>query len=300
MMSRWLVKTGNRKIAPPDFRWLFLDQIDAMSHPQGLVVVERIEWGNAYGKPVALNFGSEPTRPVEGDQIAGELFASIERANDVRKQIDNLEKVAERNPDPLASEADWIEFERDLTGAREVPPIPYQMIRHANDEQLWAEDFSRLSKDQIEAAADGFNAVEGMKGIYTDGTATEQTTGKLFLWGMLSRMLSAHPHESAFLDAAVSDKLDECVQRAVDDPWNQADVSEYLEWAGSVIPDYAPGKQGTTNMNDFGKVFLAILHFGLTGLPISTCHLGGVLGAVTVWGALDWMKGRCVRMAREG
>jgi len=91
VMSRWLVKTGNRKIAPPDFRWLFLDQIDAMSNPQGLVVVERIEWGNAYGKPVALNLGSEPTRPVEGDQIAVELFASIERANDIRKQIDALE-----------------------------------------------------------------------------------------------------------------------------------------------------------------------------------------------------------------
>jgi SAM-dependent methyltransferase len=195
-----------------------------------------------------------------GEEAVGKpsVLKAINPVN-IDKQIDNLEKVAERNPDPLASEADWIEFERDLTGAREVPPIPYQMIRHANDEQLWAEDFSRLSKDQIEAAADGFNAVEGMKGIYTDGTATEQTTGKLFLWGMLSRMLSAHPHESAFLDAAVSDKLDEFVQRAVDDPWNQADVSEYLEWAGSVIPDYAPGKQGISNMNDFGKVFLAKL-----------------------------------------
>jgi rhomboid family GlyGly-CTERM serine protease len=49
-----------------------------------------------------------------------------------------------------------------------------------------------------------------------------------------------------------------------------------------------------------GKVFLAILHFGLTGLPISTCHLGGVLGAVTVWGTVDWIKGRSVRMARQG
>ena len=76
------------------------------------------------------------------------------------------------------------------------------------------------------------------------------------LWGILSRTLSAHPHESAFLDAATDNKLSEFISRAAEREWTQADIDEYLQWTGTVIPDFAPSKQGTSNLRAFGKTFL--------------------------------------------
>ncbi|MEM9621617.1 MAG: phosphate ABC transporter, permease protein PstA, partial [Pseudomonadota bacterium] len=48
VMDRWLVKTGNRRIAPPDFRWVFDRQINSKTPEPGVIVLERVEWGNAY------------------------------------------------------------------------------------------------------------------------------------------------------------------------------------------------------------------------------------------------------------
>ncbi|MEM7219823.1 MAG: phosphate ABC transporter permease PstA [Pseudomonadota bacterium] len=60
---RHLVKTGNRRQAPPDFRWLFEHDIVRATTPAELLVVERTEWGNAYGRPLALRLTD-----VEGEQ----------------------------------------------------------------------------------------------------------------------------------------------------------------------------------------------------------------------------------------
>ena len=174
----------------------------------------------------------------------------------VSKQIDALAGLEERNPDPLSSKAAWLKFERDLLGDNQTPAAPTGMIDLYNDMDRWVEVHSKLTPDQINAAAKGFELVEEMSEAYESGDATVDTTGKLMLWGMLSRMLSASPHESAFLDAAFSDKLSEFIARAVDREWTKADINDYLAWAKTVIPEGSPGKSGTSNLNDFGKVFL--------------------------------------------
>ena len=46
-VTRWLIKTGNRRINPPDFRWVVENQIQERTTPEGLAVIERLEWGNA-------------------------------------------------------------------------------------------------------------------------------------------------------------------------------------------------------------------------------------------------------------
>ena len=89
--SRWLVKTGNRRIAAPDFRWIFTGQIKDISTPEDIVVLERIEWGNAYGLPVRLELGGDDARPVARAELADVLAQRIERANEVRDQISALE-----------------------------------------------------------------------------------------------------------------------------------------------------------------------------------------------------------------
>ena len=173
------------------------------------------------------------------------------------KQIKNLKEIAKRHPDPLSSKAAWLKFERDLVGENETPPAPTGLISLYEDMDKWVERHSFLTPEQTEAAAEGFEAVQELSSAYDSGDATVDTTGKLMLWGILSRQLSAYPHESAFLDAATSPRLSEFIKRAVDRPWTQKDIDDYLQWAGSIIPDFAPGKSGTSNLNDFGKVFLA-------------------------------------------
>ena len=172
------------------------------------------------------------------------------------KVLSGLRGLEERHPDPLGSKSSWLKFERELLGDNETPVAPTGIINLYNNMDAWIEKHSSLTSAQLEAAGEGFELVDEMRAAYESGDATTDTTGKLMLWGMLSRMLSAHPHESAFLDAAVSDKLSEFIGRAVERPWTESDVSEYLDWAATAIPDYAPGKQGTSNLNDFGKIFL--------------------------------------------
>jgi len=172
------------------------------------------------------------------------------------KTIIALDSLAESHPDPLASEEAWIKFENELTNSDRVFAAPHDMINLVNDMDGWVERHSQLSGDQLKAANEGFKTVEAFSDLYASGEADAGTTGQLMLWGMLSRMLSAHPHESAFIDAATSGELDGFIQSAIDGEWTDADVKKYLDWSGSVIGEFSPGKSGTSNMNDFGKYFL--------------------------------------------
>ncbi len=49
-VERRLIKTGNRRVNAPDFRWLDRAAIVSERRPADLVVFERMEWGNAYGR----------------------------------------------------------------------------------------------------------------------------------------------------------------------------------------------------------------------------------------------------------
>lgn len=91
VMQRWLIKTGNRRYDPPDFRWLFLTQITDIRTPSGLIALERIEWGNAYGRPVKLTIGRSPQTITDGD-LARKIRARVEHARGIREEIDALEQ----------------------------------------------------------------------------------------------------------------------------------------------------------------------------------------------------------------
>ena len=97
VMSRWLIKTGNRRVTPPDFRWLFNDQISSITQPLGLYAIERVEWGNAYGAAVMLvlndkggDDGSMQPTSVSSEQIPNQLSVRLARANQLREKINAL------------------------------------------------------------------------------------------------------------------------------------------------------------------------------------------------------------------
>jgi len=89
-ITRWLIKTGNRRINPPDFRWVVQNQIQEQSTPLGLAVIERLEWGNAYGRPIRVTRSSGES--VEGEDVWAALQEDFERAEVVRGQVEELEQ----------------------------------------------------------------------------------------------------------------------------------------------------------------------------------------------------------------
>jgi len=89
-VTRWLIKTGNRRVNPPDFRWIVENQIQDRVAPSGIAVIERLEWGNAYGKPVRLT--RQNNAVVEGERVWDALQEDFARAEEIRGQIEELEQ----------------------------------------------------------------------------------------------------------------------------------------------------------------------------------------------------------------
>ncbi len=85
LITRYLLKTGNRDYLGLDFRWVFEDDMSQMQTPAEVMVVERREWGNFYGflKGIKedgqiLAAGSDPwTLFQQKINEAGETFAQI-------------------------------------------------------------------------------------------------------------------------------------------------------------------------------------------------------------------------------
>ena len=91
-MQRWLVKTGNRKVNPPDFRWIYLNQITDIQNPEDVIVLERVEWGNAYGVPTSLRVGSADGTLISGAELSSVLKQRLQRGELIREEIHKLEQ----------------------------------------------------------------------------------------------------------------------------------------------------------------------------------------------------------------
>lgn len=87
-VERWLVKTGNRREAAPDFRWVFAHRVTNLAAPGDIVVFERTEWGDAYGFPVGI---AENSVPVSGGPTWAALAERIERVGRLRSEIKKLQ-----------------------------------------------------------------------------------------------------------------------------------------------------------------------------------------------------------------
>jgi len=91
VVKRMLIKTGNRDITGLDFRWLIAENLQDVTTPEQLMVVERREWGNFYGYLVAVK---ENGRVVaSGESALPELEARLERALDLTEEIHEIENA---------------------------------------------------------------------------------------------------------------------------------------------------------------------------------------------------------------
>ncbi|MEM6707616.1 MAG: phosphate ABC transporter permease PstA [Pseudomonadota bacterium] len=89
-VERWLIKQGNRREAPRDFRWIARHTIDDVDTPANLWVLERTEWGNAYGRLISATY--DGAREVAGG-VRQSAFAQAQmRSATLRRAIAALEE----------------------------------------------------------------------------------------------------------------------------------------------------------------------------------------------------------------
>ena len=88
LVTRYLIKVGNRDISGADFVWINELEIAETSIPQDAIVMERDEWGNFYGFLQAVKQDDEI---IDGEpwQV---LQQSLERKRQLDEEIEQIEK----------------------------------------------------------------------------------------------------------------------------------------------------------------------------------------------------------------
>ena len=91
LITRHLVKQGNRDVYGRDFTWHLGPLVTEWHYPENALMIERREWGNFYGLPVGLLENGEEI--ASGDAVLQELGRRVERVNNLFSKMRQIEKV---------------------------------------------------------------------------------------------------------------------------------------------------------------------------------------------------------------
>lgn len=89
-VERVLFKTGNRDLTGADFRWFVRGNMRAIEQPPGVMELEREEWGNFIGFPVALKEAGSVV--ATGDELPAALEERIERRTGLKQRIEEIQR----------------------------------------------------------------------------------------------------------------------------------------------------------------------------------------------------------------
>lgn len=89
LVTRDLLRTGNREVTGNDFRWIPRPAVQETRKPSDALVLERREWGNFYGYLDAVLENGEVV--AEGSAARAEMRKRLDRALDLHHQIEQLE-----------------------------------------------------------------------------------------------------------------------------------------------------------------------------------------------------------------
>jgi len=138
-LEQHLVKTGNRDILGSDFRWILQQYITGIAHPDDLACIERREWGNFYGRLVAVK--EDGNVLAQGGSAWSVAQQKLNDALALHEQIDrlqnkdigainyNLERLRLRQR-KLELEGTWsADTEREFAAQKQAYQVQYQQIQ---------------------------------------------------------------------------------------------------------------------------------------------------------------------------
>ncbi|MCY3819813.1 MAG: phosphate ABC transporter permease PstA [Gammaproteobacteria bacterium] len=120
-IERWLVKTGNRRVNGPDFRWVLAANVADTRFPSDVAVFERTEWGNAYGRISALY--ENGVLVANGNHAWNEMQSRLERVVELREEMTATQSTT---IDPVNYRLERLRIERRrhvLEGTPEAPGL---------------------------------------------------------------------------------------------------------------------------------------------------------------------------------
>lgn len=94
LVTRHLIKQGNRDVSSRDFMWYLETGMDDWEYPDEAIVIERREWGNYYGYPLEIREdGNTVSRYGSGD-FWQQLEERVERSAHLFAELREIEKVS--------------------------------------------------------------------------------------------------------------------------------------------------------------------------------------------------------------
>jgi len=152
---RTLLKIGNRDYYGLDFRWINDPWITDIRYPEGIMAIERREWGHFYGYLVSVKQQGEVV--ASGDGAWDEFQTRLARSNGLMQQIRGLEKSDIGKINHGLEELRLDERRLELNEV-EKGSLPYQEIeeqrkqfndRYATLREELNDLYAALNRDQI-------------------------------------------------------------------------------------------------------------------------------------------------------
>lgn len=120
----WQLRTANRDAYGATFKYLPKSEITSVEYPEGILEIERMEFGNLIGFPVALHLESGETLPADSTEFSTALARVVREAATRRRQIEGIER-------------------------REIGHINAEMTRLRNRERTRADQLAPEEKEAI-------------------------------------------------------------------------------------------------------------------------------------------------------
>jgi len=137
LVTRVLIKTGNRDVDGEDFRWIVQEQVVQDETPLSMTALERQEWGTFFGYVVGLKSNGEL---LETADVWGDFQKMLVRTSEIRDEIEDLEKDEigsinyqldrlrlEERELQIKGDSDASEFE-EIRQRKEVLQLEYEQI----------------------------------------------------------------------------------------------------------------------------------------------------------------------------
>jgi hypothetical protein len=170
--------------------------------------------------------------------------------------IANIDATIARHPDALTSEQSWKDTEAEAFGGDYLPAPPSQAVKYNNDPALLAAKLDKLTPELKATVDEGFGYVNQIKNLYNSQMATPEMTGRLFMWGILSRGAGPAQQEAAFID--LLNKAEPFIAKSARGDFTESDLSAWKKVVKESLPEGSPAKQVTMNANDVGKLLYAL------------------------------------------
>jgi len=202
------------------------------------------------------NFGLLPHLRTKAESFRdGKPLFFLKTTNqNAEPQIQAIDDVLQRHPDPASSPEAWGAMLGDALASEDIPVQPNGFIEDINNGGA-QELLSSLTPGQIADADHGFANAAAFRRSYTNGEIGVEDTGRLFLWSFLSKGVSPYVQEGLFMDSFSG--IDPYIQMAADGTLKD-NMEGYKKWASTTAPKGSgkPGAGAMHNLNAFGKDFL--------------------------------------------